>query len=125
MGAAIKTSDHGRYEGRMSFVKSLQCKECGKQYAMAPLSVCAYCFHPIEVDYDYEALKNRISRKTIQSRSPSMWRYRELLPLDGEASVGKQVGFTPLVHATNLARRWGIRNLYIKNDSVCFPTLSF
>jgi threonine synthase len=54
-----------------------------------------------------------------------MWRYRELLPLDGEASVGKQVGFTPLIRATNLAKRWGIQNLYIKNDSVCFPTLSF
>lgn len=125
MGTATKTIDPVRSEGRMSFVKSLQCRECGKQYAKAPLSVCEYCFGPLEVDYDYEALKNQISRKTIQSRPPSMWRYRELLPLDGEASVGRQVGFTPLVRATNLARRWGIQDLYIKNDSVCFPTLSF
>jgi threonine synthase len=125
MGTATKTIDPVRSEGRMSFVKCLQCRECGKQYAKAPLSVCEYCFGPLEVDYDYTALKTEISRKTIQSRPPSMWRYRELLPLDGEASVGRQVGFTPLVRATNLARRWGIQDLYIKNDSVCFPTLSF
>jgi len=109
----------------MSYVESLQCRECGRKYPKAPLSVCEYCFGPLEVNYDYEALASRISRATIQSRPPNMWRYRELLPLDGEASVGRQVGFTPLVRATNLAKRWGIQNLYIKNDSVCFPTLSF
>jgi len=125
MGIATKTVESVRSEGRMSFVKSLQCRECGRQYPKAPLSVCEYCFGPLEVNYDYEALRSQISREIIQSRPPNMWRYRELLPLDGEASVGKQVGFTPLVKATNLARRWGIQNLYIKNDSVCFPTLSF
>jgi threonine synthase len=125
MGIGTKTIEDVRSEGRMSFVKCLQCRECGRQYPKAPLSVCEYCFGPLEVDYDYAALSGQISRKVIQSRSPNMWRYRELLPIDGEASVGKQVGFTPLVRANNLARRWGIRNLYVKNDSVCFPTLSF
>src|SRR5919109_1619156 len=79
----------------------------------------------LEVNYAYEVLKKVISREAIESRSPNMWRYRELLPLDGEAKVGRQVGFTPLVKTTNLARRLGIKDLYIKNDSVCFPTLSF
>jgi threonine synthase len=125
MAIATKTIESVRNEGRMSFVKSLQCRECGRLYPKAPLSVCEYCFGPLEVAYDYETLRSKISRESIQSRSPNMWRYRELLPLDGEASVGGQVGFTPLVRATNLARRWGIQNLYIKNDSVCFPTLSF
>jgi len=125
MAIATKTIESIRNEGRMSFVKSLQCRECGRQYPKAPLSVCEYCFGPLEVTYDYETLKGKISRDSIQSRSPNMWRYRELLPLDGEATVGRQVGFTPLVRATNLARRWGIQDLYIKNDSVCFPTLSF
>ena len=108
-----------------SFVTGLQCRECGKQYPKAALSVCEYCFGPLEVNYDYVELRNSISRKIISKRQPNMWRYRELLPIDKEATVGKQVGFTPLVRASNLGRRFGIAELYIKNDSVCFPTLSF
>jgi threonine synthase len=108
-----------------SFVTGLQCRECGKAYPKAPLSVCEYCFGPLEVNYDYAGLSIALSRETIQQRLPNMWRYRELLPIDGEASVGKQVGFTPLVRAGNLGKRLGIRELYVKNDSVCFPTLSF
>jgi len=75
--------------------------------------------------YDYELIKKRISRKAIESRAHSMWRYRELLPIDGEPTVGLQVGFTPLVKADRLARALGIRELYIKNDTVNYPTLSF
>jgi len=108
-----------------SCVTGLRCRECGRQYPKAPLSVCEFCFGPLEVVYDYAALQGRFSRKLIQSREPNMWRYREVLPIDGEATVGKQVGFTPLVRAVNLGKRLGIRELYIKNDSVCFPTLSF
>lgn len=109
----------------MSFVTGLQCRECGKSYPKAPLSVCEYCFGPLEVNYDYAALKEALSREMIERRQPNMWRYRELLPVDGEASVGRQAGFTPLVRAENLGKRLGIRELYVKNDSVCFPTLSF
>lgn len=109
----------------MSYVKGLQCRECGRQYPKEPLAVCEFCFGPLEVNYDYPALKRAISRGVIQLRPPDMWRYRELLPLDAEATVGRQVGFTPLVKAANLARRLGIKDLHIKNDSVCFPTLSF
>jgi threonine synthase len=118
----IRFPENGK---QVSYVSGLQCRECGKQYPKEPLSVCEYCFGPLEVVYDYESLKSVVSRSLIESRPPTMWRYRELLPLDGEATVGPQVGFTPLVKATNLARRLGIRELYIKNDSVCFPTLSF
>lgn len=108
-----------------SCVTGLQCRECGKHYPKAPLSVCEFCFGPLEVAYNYAALQGRFSRELVQSREPNMWRYREVLPIDGEATVGRQVGFTPLVRATNLGKRLGIRELYIKNDSVCFPTLSF
>src|SRR5256886_2642523 len=125
MATAGKRLNTAASEESMSFVKALQCRECGKQYPKAPLSVCEYCFGPLEVSYDYEALSNKISREIIQRRSPNMWRYRELLPIDTEASVGKQVGFTPLVKASNLAKRLGLKHLHVKNDSVCFPTLSF
>src|SRR5947199_1302758 len=125
MATTAKSLNTAASEGSMSFVKALQCRECGKQYLKAPLSVCEYCFGPLEVSYDYAALRNKISREVIQRRTPNMWRYRELLPIDGEASVGKQVGFTPLVKAVNLAKRMGLKDLYVKNDSVCFPTLSF
>ena len=54
-----------------------------------------------------------------------MWRYRELLPIDNEPTVGTQVGFTPLVKADRLAKLLGIRELWIKNDTVNYPTLSF
>ncbi len=108
-----------------SCVTGLRCRECGRHYPKAPLSVCEFCFGPLEVVYDYAALQGRFSRELIQSREPNMWRYREVLPIDREATVGKQVGFTPLVRAVNLGKRLGIRELYIKNDSVCYPTLSF
>jgi len=109
----------------MSYVNGLQCRECGKNYPKEPSSVCEFCFGPLEVMYNYEAIRGVMQRETIQKRAPNMWRYAELLPLDQETSVGTAVGFTPLVKAKNLARRWGLRELYIKNDSVCFPTLSF
>ncbi|MEW5978044.1 MAG: threonine synthase [Acidobacteriota bacterium] len=109
----------------MTFVKGLQCRECGRAYPKDPLSVCEYCFGPLEVSYDYESLRQAVSRSEIEKRSPSMWRYRELLPVDEEPRVGNQVGFTPLVRVGNLAKRLGVKSLFIKNDSVCFPTLSF
>ncbi len=109
----------------MSFVNGLQCRECGKAYPKKPLSVCEFCFGPLEVVYDYEAIRPLLRREVIRSRAPNMWRYAELLPLDGEARVGSQVGFTPLIRAGNLAERLGLKDLYIKNDSVCAPTLSF
>jgi threonine synthase len=106
-------------------VSGLYCRECGRQYPKEPLSVCEFCFGPLEVSYDYAALRHKLKRTLIQNRAPNMWRYRELLPLDGEATVGQQVGYTPLVRATNLGRRLGLKELYVKNDSVCSPTLSF
>jgi threonine synthase len=87
--------------------------------------VCEYDFGPLEVVYDYDRIRQILDQKVIRSRAKSMWRYRELLPVGGDPTVGLQVGFTPLVKADRLASRLGIRELWIKNDTVNHPTLSF
>ncbi|CAB4243767.1 Threonine synthase [Methylacidimicrobium sp. AP8] len=104
---------------------NLRCRECGRLYPKEAIHVCEWDFGPLEAVYDYDAIRRRISRSRIESRPPTMWRYREFLPLDGEPSVGIQVGFTPLVRADRLARALGVREVYIKNDTVNYPTLSF
>jgi len=109
----------------MSYVKGLKCRICGTTYPVEPLAICEECFGPLEVDYDYEAIKAKLTRDEIASRSKTLWRYRELLPLDGEPKVGLQTGCTPLVRAERLAEALGVRELYLKNDAVSHPTLSF
>jgi len=106
-------------------MKSLKCRECGSEYDLSARHVCEFDFGPLEVDYDYARIGKTISREKILSRPQSMWRYRELLPVSKEPTVGLQVGFTPLVKADRLAKRLGIRELWIKNDTVNYPTLSF
>ncbi len=109
----------------MSFVENLSCKECGRLYPKKATHVCEDCFGPLEVVYDYAAIKKTISRDVIRSRPPSIWRYKELLPLDGEPQAGAEVGFTPLLKTDKLGRALGHREVYVKNDAVSFPTLSF
>jgi len=109
----------------MSFVKGLKCRECGREYPKEPLHVCEFCFGPLEVDYDYRGIQKALSRKVIEQRPFTMWRYRELLPLDEEPMIGLRVGGTPLLKADRLAKVLGVSELYIKNDAVNFPTLSF
>ncbi|VTS08888.1 threonine synthase [Tuwongella immobilis] len=107
------------------FVLGLKCKVCGKLYPKQPLNFCTDDFGPLEVVYDYEAIRPAISRAKIEMRPFNMWRYRELLPLDGEPTVGPQVGGTPLIKADRLAEALGVKRVWIKNDAVNFPTLSF
>jgi threonine synthase len=107
------------------FFSNLKCRECGKLYAKEAIHVCDYDFGPLEAAYDYEAIRSALTREVIEARPRSMWRYRELLPIDGAPTVGTQVGFTPLIRADRLAKALGIRELYIKNDTVNYPTLSF
>ena len=111
-----------KHKGHM---KALRCRECGRDYPLEARHVCEFDFGPLEVVYDYEAVKAKLTRKTIAGRSQNMWRYAELLPVAGEPTVGKEVGFTPLVKADRLAERLGVRELWIKNDAVNYPTLSF
>ena len=109
----------------MSFVIGLTCRECGRKYAKQPLAGCEDCFAPLEVEYDYEGISRVLSREAIASRPKNLWRYRELLPIDGDPVVGLASGATPLIRATRLGRALGINDLFIKNDSVNSPTLSF
>jgi threonine synthase len=107
------------------FMRALKCRECGREYPLAATHVCEFDFGPLEVVYDYDYIKRFLTRAAIQSRPKAMWRYRELLPVADAPTVGLQVGFTPLVKADRLARRLGIRELWIKNDTVNYPSLSF
>jgi threonine synthase len=112
-------------EKHAGFMKALKCRECGREYPLTANHVCEFDFGPLEVVYDYERIKQTMTRAAIQSRPKSMWRFREVLPVAGDPTVGLEVGCTPLIKADRLARRLGIRELWIKNDTVNYPTLSF
>jgi threonine synthase len=103
----------------------MKCRVCGKLYPKSPINFCVDDFGPLELAYDYDRVRANLSRAKIEKRPRTMWRYRELLPLDGEPTVGPQVGGTPLVRADRLADALGVERLWIKNDAVNFPTLSF
>src|SRR5208283_5221321 len=107
------------------FMKALKCRECGREYPLTATHVCEFDFGPLEVVYDYDHIKKSLTRAALQSRPKTMWRYRELLPVANDPTVGLQVGFTPLIKADRLAKKLGIRELWIKNDTVNYPTLSF
>lgn len=111
---------------RQSYFTSLCCRECGRAYPKEAVHVCEFDFGPLEATYDYDAIGAVLTKREIESRPRTMWRYRELLPLDGAPTVGLLTGFTPLVPAPRLARRLGLTgDLHIKNDAVNHPTLSF
>src|SRR5213594_3049592 len=109
----------------MSFVKGLKCRECGREYPVKLLAGCEECFGPLEADYHYEAIAKKLTRDALSSRPRTIWKYRELLPLESEPKIGLATGGTPLIRAERLGRKLGIDNLYLKNDSVNCPTLSF
>ncbi|PYS36379.1 MAG: threonine synthase [Acidobacteria bacterium] len=109
----------------MSFVKGLKCRECGREYPVKLLAGCEDCFGPLEADYHYEAIAKVLKRDVIASRPKSIWKYRELLPIESEPQIGLGTGGTPLLRADRLGRKLGIDNLYLKNDAVNCPTLSF
>jgi threonine synthase len=103
----------------------LRCRECGKSWGNQPRSICDDCFSPLEITYDYEAIRSVFTRERIAQGPPSMWRYSDLLPLPENYQPSVPAGFTPLLKAPRLGRRLGTKNLYLKNDAVCLPTLSF
>jgi threonine synthase len=108
----------------MSYAIALRCRECSREYPLEPIHVCEFCFGPVEVTYDYDALRRDVTRESIERGPNSLWRYAPFLPVDPEQRIDLQAGFTPLVRAENLGRRLGLRRLYIKNDTVN-PTWSF
>ena len=108
----------------MSYVTALRCRSCSREYPVEPLNVCDFCFGPLEIVYDYDAIARVVSRERIVTGPLSMWRYEDLLPVDGENAVDINAGFTPLIRCHNLGKVLGLENLYIKNDSVN-PSFSF
>jgi threonine synthase len=107
------------------FFKGLKCKECAAEYEAKAIHVCEYCFGPLEVNYDFSPLKGKITRKEIESGPNSIWRYRQFLPVETNDPIDVGTGMTPLLRSHRLARQLGLKNLYIKNDAVNMPTLSF
>ncbi len=108
----------------MSYVLGLKCKECGHQTAASPVHVCEQCFGPYEVEYDYAAMKGKVTRASIEAGPKSLWRYKDLLPVD-KPVTGFHSGMTPLRRADRLARHLGCRELWIKDDSCNYPTYSY
>src|SRR5260370_41965897 len=100
----------------LSYMLHLKCRECGRIYPLEPIAACSECWAPLEVIYDYDRLRSELKRTQVASRSQSMRRYWELLPVKQEPWVGKHTGFTPLVRAPGLAKALGVRQLYIKNE---------
>jgi threonine synthase len=109
----------------MSSLYELRCRECDKRFPAQPLSSCDDCFSPLEVAFDLSAAKQTFTREAIARGPWSMWRYRALLPVPQDFVPTTPSGMTPLLAAPRLAERIGAKNLYLKNDAVCLPTLSF
>ena len=106
-----------------SALTGLQCHLCKAKFPAEALWVCEKCLGPLEPVYDYASVT--VTREEIERRPKNLWRYRELLPITGEPRTGFNSGFTPLVRATRLGERLGLNELYIKDDSVNHPTLSY
>ena len=104
---------------------ALKCRECDAEYELKASHVCEFCFGPLEVTYDYNALRRTVTRETIQAGPNSIWRYRPFLPVATDTPIDVGTGMTPLVRSNRLARRLGLKKLFIKNDAVNMPTLSF
>src|SRR5690242_10539428 len=121
-GARERVEDNGG--SSMVNVQGLRCRECGREYDAAPIYTCEWCFGPLEVAYDYDAIKKATSREKIAAGPLSLWRYSDLLPVEGDPAVDLGTGFTPLVRADRLAAELGLGEVWVKNDTRN-PTNSF
>src|SRR5438045_6862878 len=108
----------------MSYVLGLKCKECGHRVPVSAVHVCEQCFGPYEVEYDYDAMKGKVTRESIARGPKSLWRYKDFLPVE-KPVTGFHSGFTPLKRADRLAKELGCKQLWIKDDSCNYPTYSY
>ena len=108
----------------MAFVSALKCRECGREYPIEPSYTCSWCFGPLEVAYDYDAIRAVTSRERIARGPANIWRYADLLPSDDHPDIDLGAGFTPLVRADRLAAELGLGEVWVKNDTLN-PTNSF
>ena len=107
----------------MSYTRVLRCRKCGQEYPIKPINLCEFCLSPLEVVYDYKAMRGEVTREKFAAGPHSMWRYKDLLPVEGDV-IDIGTGYTPLIKADNLGQELGLEQLYIKNDTVN-PTFSF
>jgi threonine synthase len=120
------SSDQARGEQMSTDLRyELRCRECQTTWGNQPISFCQNCFAPLEVAYDWDRIRKEISKDEIARRATNLWRYKELLPLPDTYDASSPAGFTPLVRTSKLGEKLRSRSLYVKNDAVCFPTLSF
>ncbi len=108
----------------MAHVLGLRCRECGHDYETAAIYTCEWCFGPLEVVYDYDAISASVSRASIAAGPDTIWRYADLLPVDVDSAIDLGAGYTPLVRADRLAEALGLGEVWIKNDTLN-PTNSF
>ena len=108
----------------MSVGTALRCRECGREYAIAPIYTCEWCFGPLETTYDYDAIAQTVTRTSIAAGPPSIWRYGPLLPVEAPAGNALDAGWTPLIRAERLAAELGLGEVWIKDDTRN-PTNSF
>jgi threonine synthase len=108
----------------MVHVQGLRCRECGREYEAAPIFTCEWCFGPLEVAYDYDAIAKSVTREKIAAGPLNLWRYSDLLPVEADSAVDLGTGFTPLVRADRLAAELGLGEVWLKNDTRN-PTNSF
>jgi threonine synthase len=118
--SSIPHTTSGTIRGALT---GLQCHLCKALFPAEAIYVCDKCLGPLEPVYDYKSI--HVTREQIEKRPKNLWRYRELLPIAGEPLTGFHSGFTPLIRCDRLAARLGLRELYIKDDSVNHPTLSY
>ncbi len=109
----------------MGFVEALACRRCGTEHAKEAHLGCVSCGAPLDPRYDWDAIAAAVTRQDVAIRPRTIWRYRELLPLDEPPTASLQVGWTPLVEVPQLADLLGVGRLWVKVDGVSFPSLSF
>ena len=108
----------------MAHVQGLRCRECGRDYDIAPIYTCEWCFGPLEVAYDYDSIAGSITRESVAAGPASIWRYADLLPVAPPGAETLSAGWTPLVRADRLGAELGLGELWIKDDTRN-PTNSF
>src|SRR5215471_1411096 len=123
-GWAVRPTENRERSVGVSYVQGLRCRECGREYEVAPVYTCEWCFGPLAVSYDYEAIRSAISREKIAAGPHAIWRYADLLPVDYSHAIDLGAGFTPLVRADRLAGELGLGEVWVKNDTLN-PTNSF
>ena len=101
-------------------VKCAKCVKCGKEYPATPDVTTCECGGILDIVYDYDYIKSHLTKEKLAARKDlTMWRYRELLPIEEETeNTPLRVGNTPLYEEPRLAEMLGLGHLYVKDDGL-------